>query len=69
MSNHIFFLLLAKLVYGLHRGVFDLDIDEEEVLKLATLGNGANSKDTIDTLKRSLVMRNRFIPQIFFFCK
>ena len=49
MSNHIFFLLLAKLVYGLHRGVFDLDIDEEEVLKLATLGNGANSKDTIDT--------------------
>ena len=36
-------------------------------LKLATLGNGANSKDTIDTLKRCMVMRNRFIPQIFFF--
>ena len=44
-----------------------LHIDEEEVLMLANLGNGANSKDTIDTFKRSLVMWNRFIPQIFFF--
>ncbi|KHN25586.1 hypothetical protein glysoja_041759, partial [Glycine soja] len=48
--------------------VFDLDIDEEEVLKLATLGNGANSKDTIDTLKRSLVMRNRSYKELMANC-
>ncbi|KAG5059910.1 hypothetical protein JHK87_000939 [Glycine soja] len=58
----------TSLVYGLHRGVFDLDIDEEEVLKLATLGNGANSKDTIDTLKRSLVMRNRSYKELMANC-
>ncbi|RDX62595.1 hypothetical protein CR513_59057, partial [Mucuna pruriens] len=58
----------SELVYGLHRRVSDLDIDEEEVLKLATLGNGANSKDTIDTLKRSLVMRNRSYKELMAKC-
>lgn len=37
----------------------DLDLDEEKVLKLASFGNGANNKDTIDILRKSLVMRNR----------
>ncbi|KAG5068697.1 hypothetical protein JHK85_001074 [Glycine max] len=48
--------------------VSDLDIDEEEVLKLATLGNGANSKDTIDTLKRCMVMRNRSYKELMAKC-
>lgn len=39
----------------------DVDLEEEEVLKLASFGNGANNKDTIDVLRKSLVMRNRFI--------
>ncbi|CAJ1947868.1 unnamed protein product, partial [Sphenostylis stenocarpa] len=46
----------------------DLDIDEEEVLKLATFGNGANSKDTIDTLKISLVMQNRSYKELMAKC-
>nr|KYP77126.1 hypothetical protein KK1_021397 [Cajanus cajan] len=58
---------LAKELAAL-KLVSDLDIDEEEVLKLATLGNGANSKDTIDTLKRSLVMRNRSYKELMAKC-
>lgn len=48
---------------GTLRRVVDPNLDEDEILKLATLGNGANSKDTIDTLRRSLVMRNRLVLQ------
>ncbi|BBG97585.1 RING/U-box superfamily protein [Prunus dulcis] len=39
--------------------VSDLDLDEEDVLKIAALGNGADNKDTIDVLRTSLVMSNR----------
>lgn len=39
--------------------VSDLKLDEEEVLKLASLGDGVNSKETIDVLKKSLVIRNK----------
>ncbi|KAG4909054.1 hypothetical protein JHK87_055170 [Glycine soja] len=45
-----------------------LHIDEEEVLMLANLGNGANSKDTIDTFKRSLVMWNRSYKELMAKC-
>ncbi|KAE9595459.1 putative transcription factor C2H2 family [Lupinus albus] len=55
---------LAKELAAL-KLVSDVDLDEEDILKLATLGNGANSKDTIDTLKKSLVLRNKFVLQIF----
>ncbi|KAK7274305.1 hypothetical protein RIF29_15388 [Crotalaria pallida] len=48
--------------------VSDLDLREEDVLKLATLGNGANSKDTIDTLKKSLVLRNRSYKELMAKC-
>ncbi|XP_054784787.1 uncharacterized protein LOC129291459 [Prosopis cineraria] len=48
--------------------VIDPNLDEDEVLKLATLGNGANSKDTIDTLRRSLVMRNRSYKELMTKC-
>lgn len=36
-----------------------MNLGEEEVLKLASLGNQANSKETIDVLKKSLVIRNK----------
>lgn len=39
--------------------VSDLDLNEDEVLKLSTLGNGANTKDTIDILRKSLEMSKR----------
>ncbi|XP_027337381.1 uncharacterized protein LOC113851095 [Abrus precatorius] len=58
---------LAKELASL-KLVSDLDLDEDEVLKLATLGNGANSKDTIDTLKRSLVLRNRSYKELMAKC-
>ncbi|KAL5179941.1 hypothetical protein HKD37_01G001159 [Glycine soja] len=60
--------IVARNLLSLHRRVSDLDIDEEEVLKLATLGNGANSKDTIDTLKRCMVMRNRSYKELMAKC-
>lgn len=51
--------LSLKWLYGSQSRVSDLDLDEGEVLKLASFGNGANNKDTIDILRKSLVMRNR----------
>lgn len=36
-----------------------MNLGEEEVLKLASLGNVANSKETVDVLKKSLVIRNK----------
>lgn len=41
--------------------VSDLDLDEEEVLKLASLGKETNNKETIDVLKKSLVIRNKYV--------
>ncbi|KAF3441575.1 hypothetical protein FNV43_RR15489 [Rhamnella rubrinervis] len=48
--------------------VTDVDLDEEEVLKLASFGNGANNKDTIDVLRKSLVMRNRSYKELMAKC-
>lgn len=54
------FLFVSKtVIWILQFRVSDLDLDEEEVLKFASFGNGANHQDTIDVLRRSLVMRNR----------
>ncbi|XP_068316637.1 uncharacterized protein [Pyrus communis] len=39
--------------------VSDLDLDKEDVSKLATFGDGANNKDTIDVLSISFAMSNR----------
>ncbi|KAL5062336.1 hypothetical protein RYX36_024073 [Vicia faba] len=58
---------LAKELAAL-KLVSDLDLGEDEVLKLATLGNGANSKETVDTLKRSLVLRNRSYKELMAKC-
>lgn len=51
-------LLLTK-VHGFQFRVSDLSLDENEVLKFASLGNDANNKDTIDVLRKSLIIRNR----------
>ncbi|XP_048320747.2 uncharacterized protein LOC107432929 [Ziziphus jujuba] len=48
--------------------VTDVDLDEEEVLKLASFGNAANNKDTIDVLRKSLVMRNRSYKELMAKC-
>lgn len=48
--------------------VSDLDLDEGEVLKLASFGNGANNKDTVDILRKSLVMRNRSYKELMAKC-
>ena len=54
------FQFVAKTVtWLLQPRVSDLDLDEDEVLKLTSFGNGANIQDTVDILRRSLVMRNR----------
>ncbi|KAK2406979.1 RING/U-box superfamily protein [Trifolium repens] len=58
---------LAKELAAL-KLVSDLDLGEDEVLKLATLGNGANSQETVDTLKRSLVLRNRSYKELMAKC-
>ncbi|XP_031401483.1 uncharacterized protein LOC116211301 [Punica granatum] len=39
--------------------VSDLDLDEDEVLNLASLGNESDSRHTIDTLRKSLVIQNK----------
>ncbi|KAK9949418.1 hypothetical protein M0R45_004941 [Rubus argutus] len=48
--------------------VSQLDLDEKEVLHLAALGNGANSKNTIDVLRKSLVMSNRNCKELMAQC-
>ncbi|KAF2315259.1 hypothetical protein GH714_038611 [Hevea brasiliensis] len=48
---------LAKELAAL-KLVSDLNLEEDEILKLASFGNEANNKDTIDILRKSLVIRN-----------
>ncbi|XP_059318196.1 uncharacterized protein LOC132068575 [Lycium ferocissimum] len=48
--------------------VCDFSLEEEEVLKLASLGNDVNSKDTIDVLKKSLVIRNKSYKELMTKC-
>ncbi|CBI40405.3 unnamed protein product, partial [Vitis vinifera] len=58
---------LAKELAAL-KLVSDLSLDEEGVLKLASFGNEANNKDTIDILKRSLVIRNKSYKELMAKC-
>uniref|UniRef100_A0A803NXC8 RING-type domain-containing protein n=1 Tax=Cannabis sativa TaxID=3483 RepID=A0A803NXC8_CANSA len=58
---------LAKELAAL-KLVSDLDLDEDEVQKLASFGNGGNSQDTIDILRRSLVMRNKTYKELMTKC-
>ncbi|KAG7013762.1 hypothetical protein SDJN02_23929 [Cucurbita argyrosperma subsp. argyrosperma] len=48
--------------------VSEVDLDEEEVRKLSSLGSGADNKDTIDILRKSLVLRNRSYKELMAKC-
>lgn len=37
----------------------DLNLGEEEMVKLASLGHGCNHDNAIDVMKRSLALRNK----------
>lgn len=58
---------LAKELAAL-KLVSDFNLDEEEVLKLASLGKEANNKETIDVLKKSLVIRNKSYKELMAKC-
>ncbi|OVA16954.1 zinc finger protein [Macleaya cordata] len=58
---------LAKELAAL-KLVSDLNLEEEEVLKLASFGHGTNNKDTIDVLKKSLVLRNKSYKELMAQC-
>ena len=42
-----------------------MNLQEEEILKLASLGNHGNLENAVDVLKRSLALRNRYTPLSF----
>lgn len=44
--------------------VSDCNLDEEEIVKLATVGRENNAQDAIDVLKKSLVIRNKYVISI-----
>ncbi|CAI9292128.1 unnamed protein product [Lactuca saligna] len=46
----------------------DLNLNEEEIVKLASLGTHANSKENIDVLKKSLVVRNKMYKDLIAKC-
>ncbi|KAL5792330.1 hypothetical protein ACOSP7_000924 [Xanthoceras sorbifolium] len=48
--------------------VSDLNLEEDEILKFASLGNQANNKDTVDILRKSLVIRNRNYTELMAKC-
>ncbi|KAJ8900457.1 hypothetical protein K2173_025234 [Erythroxylum novogranatense] len=58
---------LAKELAAL-KLVSDLNLDEEEILKLASFGNEANNRDTIDVLRKSLVTRNKSYKDLMAKC-
>ncbi|KAL8495139.1 hypothetical protein ACS0TY_019346 [Phlomoides rotata] len=51
-----------------HKLASDVDLEEDEVLKLASFGNDFGSRDTIDTLKKSLVIRNKAYKELMAKC-
>ncbi|CAL5339969.1 unnamed protein product [Camellia sinensis] len=48
---------------------FDLDLTQEEALKLASLGNEANTKGTIDILNKTLAIRKKSYIELMEKCK
>lgn len=51
--------------HGLWHRVSDLELGEDEVVKLASLGNESNTRETIDILRKSLVIRNKLVFSVF----
>ncbi|XP_058086172.1 uncharacterized protein LOC131233476 isoform X2 [Magnolia sinica] len=48
--------------------VSDVTLEEEEVVKLASIGGGSNKEQTIDILKKSLVLRNKSYKELMAQC-
>ncbi|KAL0397942.1 UNVERIFIED_CONTAM: hypothetical protein Scaly_0242600 [Sesamum calycinum] len=46
----------------------DLDLEDDEVMKLASLGNDAGSRETVDVLRKSLVIRNKSYKELMAKC-
>ncbi|GFP91479.1 hypothetical protein PHJA_001291900 [Phtheirospermum japonicum] len=46
----------------------DLNLEEDEVMKLASLGNDVGSKETVDVLRKSLVLRNKSYKELMAKC-
>ncbi|KAG8663752.1 hypothetical protein MANES_01G252600v8 [Manihot esculenta] len=58
---------LAKELAAL-KLVSDPNLDEDEILKLASFGNETNNKDTVDVLRKSLVIRNMSYKELMAKC-
>ncbi|XP_038683261.1 uncharacterized protein LOC119983643 [Tripterygium wilfordii] len=58
---------LAKELAAL-KLVSDLNLEEDDILKFASLGNEANHKDTVDVLRKSLVVRNKSYKELMAKC-
>ncbi|KAI3848700.1 hypothetical protein MKX03_025074 [Papaver bracteatum] len=58
---------LAKELAAL-KLVSDLNLEEDEVLKLASFSTGNSNKDTIDVLNKSLVLRNKSYKELMVQC-
>ncbi|CAL4996703.1 unnamed protein product [Urochloa decumbens] len=46
----------------------DMNLQEEEILKLASLGNHGNLENAVDVLKRSLAIRNKSYKELMIQC-
>ncbi|KQJ95425.1 uncharacterized protein LOC100821625 isoform X2 [Brachypodium distachyon] len=46
----------------------DMNLEEEEILKLASLGNHGNLENAVDVLKRSLALRNKSYKELMVQC-
>ncbi|KAI3444491.1 hypothetical protein Pfo_001156 [Paulownia fortunei] len=60
-------MILAKELAAL-KLASDLDLEEDEVMKLASLGNDVGSRETIDVLRKSLVIRNKNYKELMTKC-
>ncbi|KAM7508620.1 hypothetical protein LguiA_019073 [Lonicera macranthoides] len=58
---------LAKELAAL-KLVSDINLEEDEILKLASLGKDGNNKETIDVLRKSLVIRNKSYKELMAKC-
>uniref|UniRef100_A0A0A9DKZ5 Uncharacterized protein n=1 Tax=Arundo donax TaxID=35708 RepID=A0A0A9DKZ5_ARUDO len=60
-------LALAKELAALKLST-DMNLQEEEILKLASLGNHRNLANAVDVLKRSLALRNKSYKELMIQC-
>lgn len=51
-----------------HKLVANLDLEEDQVLKIASVVHGSNKDDIIDTLRKSLVIRNKSYKELMEKC-